>query len=90
MFIEFHLPKIQFGMTDHDMTGQAMIKYGIHVAGEYANIIYDEFDLFVECDIDVVQEVLLAEVHQLTVKKAAYNDNGRTLPLYNTLDMTEA
>ena len=86
---EFKRPRVQFGMTDADMTGQVTLKLGVKLAGNYNYILFDEFDIYAEGDIAVEEEVLLGAMEVLNITKAEFSDQDRTKPMYDTLDFTE-
>ena len=86
---EFKRPRVQFGMTDADMTGSVTMKLGIKLAGDYNYILFDEFDIYTEGDIAVEEEVLLGAMEVLTIQKAEFSDQDRVKPMYDTLDFTE-
>ena len=89
--LEFELkrPRVQFGMTDADMTGSMTLKLGIKLAGDLNYILFDEFDIYAEGDMAVEEEVLLGAMEVLNITKAEFSDNGRTKPMYDTLDFSE-
>lgn len=87
---EFKRPRIAFGTTDADMTGQVNLKLGVKLADDHNYILFDEFDIYVEGDMTVEEEVLLGAVEVLNITKAEYSDQDRTKPMYDTLDFTEA
>ena len=86
---EFKRPRVQFGMTDADMTGSMTLKLGIKLAGDFNYILFDEFDIYAEGDMAVEEEVLLGAMEVLNITKAEFSDNGRTKPMYDTLDFSE-
>ena len=86
---EFKRPRVQFGMTDADMTGSVTLKLGIKLAGDYNYIFFDEFDIYAEGDMAVEEEVLLGAMEVLNITKSEFSDNGRTKPMYDTLDFSE-
>ena len=86
---EFKRPRVQFGMTDADMTGSMTLKLGIKLAGDLNYILFDEFDIYAEGDMVVEEEVLLGAMEVLNITKAEFSDNGRTKPMYDTLDFSE-
>ena len=89
--LEFELkrPRVQFGMTDADMTGSMTLKLGIKLAGDLNYILFDEFDIYAEGDMAVEEEVLLGAMEVFNITKAEFSDNGRTKPMYDTLDFSE-
>ena len=86
---EFKRPRVQFGMTDADMTGSVTMKLGIKLAGDLNYILFDEFDIYAEGDMAVEEEVLLGAMEVFNITKAEFSDNGRTKPMYDTLDFSE-
>lgn len=87
--VDFRMPRIHFGLTDKDMTGVVTLKLGIKLYGNQNYIIYDEIDIHTAGDMEILEEVLIGNMADLTVDRAKLSDTTRTKPIYDTMDVTE-
>lgn len=83
------MPRVHFGLTETDMTGVVTLKLGIKLYGNQNYIIYDEIDIHTAGDMEIMEEVLIGNIAELTVDRAKLSDTTRTKPIYDTMDVTE-
>lgn len=87
--IEFSIdkPNLRFGVqSGTDVRFDFVVKMGIKKYGSMNYLVYDEFNIRTDFNIEINSEVLFANFASLEVTP---NDPNRRVPIFTTLDINE-
>ena len=70
------------------MNTNVMMKFGVKLKGQHEYILFDEFDVSTEADIEIEQEVLVGNVWSMNIEKSLQSDTDRKVPIFDTLEIT--
>jgi len=87
--IKIKKPFVRFGLPDNDVGFSMELDMGIKLADDMNFLIYDELSFSFMGDLIFEEEILFGEFSSLDLTQTGQNKGKRTLPIYNSMDMTE-